>query len=291
MRVAARNRGTYSRVSRLSSLVSVRSQKSSARARASARPTFRSPALYAAIASGQEPKRWYRSRRYWAAARVDLTGSRRSSIQLSTRRPYVLAVGLMNCHGPTALDLDTAFVLKPLSTSERKIKSAGRLNSAKTCSTIGPWRSSPRSQSSKRSRIWKGKHWMCFPILGVRTVGTSKSRVSSTASSGSVVVTSSNEVPGALSTTGVEEGVDPSMRRVESRVAPSGESPVVGSSGSDPDSASNRGELRRNPSSKRYRSGSQARASVGITHAVRIHLSSTNKKKRGRIGLSKSPLL
>src|SRR3989449_2904353 len=64
----------------------------------------------------------------------------------------------MNCHGPTALDLDTAFVLKPLSTSERKIKSAGRLNSAKTCSTIGRWRSSRCSQSSKRSRIRSEEH-------------------------------------------------------------------------------------------------------------------------------------
>src|SRR2546428_4391117 len=137
MRVAARNRGTYSRVSRLSSLVSVRSQKSSARARTSARPTFRSPALYAAIASGQEPKRWYRSRRYWAAASVDFTGSRRSSIQLSTRRPYVLAVGLINCHGPTALARETAFVLKPLSTSEREIRAAGRLKSAKDRVVLG----------------------------------------------------------------------------------------------------------------------------------------------------------
>src|SRR5206468_770618 len=83
------------------------------------------------------PKRWYRSRRYWAAASVDFTGSRRSSIQLSTRRPYVLAVALMNCHGPTALARETAFVLKPLSTSERKIRSAGRLNSAKTCWVTG----------------------------------------------------------------------------------------------------------------------------------------------------------
>src|SRR5437899_13012183 len=122
MRVAARNRGTYSRVSRLSSLVSVRSQKSSARARTSARPTFRSPALYAAIASGQEPKRWYRSRRYWAAARVDFTGSRRSSIQLSTRRPYVFPVDLMNFHGPTALDLDVACGLTPCSLSDRKMR-------------------------------------------------------------------------------------------------------------------------------------------------------------------------
>src|SRR5207244_9731022 len=116
MMVAARNRGTYSRVSRLSSLVSVRSQKSSARARTSARPTFRSPALYAAIASGQEPKRWYRSRRYWAADSVDFTGSRRSSIQLSTRRPYVLAVGLINCNGLTALALEMAIDVENITT-------------------------------------------------------------------------------------------------------------------------------------------------------------------------------
>jgi len=43
----------------------------------------------------------------------------------------------MNCHGPTALARETAFVLNPLSTSERKIRSAGRLNSAKTCWIIG----------------------------------------------------------------------------------------------------------------------------------------------------------
>src|SRR2546426_12766985 len=77
----------------------------------------------------------------------------------------------------------------------------------------------------------------CLSILGVRTIGTSKSTVSSTASSGSVVVTSRNEVPDALSATGGGEGSAVSMRGLESTVAPSGGSPAAGSSGSVPDSA------------------------------------------------------
>src|SRR2546425_13361451 len=109
----------------------------------------------------------------------------------------------------------------------------------------------------------------CLSILGVRTIGTSKSTVSSAASSGSVAVTSSNEVPDALSATGGGEGGAASMRGVESKVAPSGGSPAAGSSGSGPDSAS---------------------ATVGTTPAVKIPLSSTTKKKRMCMGLSENPL-
>src|SRR5438132_13037912 len=99
----------------------------------------------------------------------------------------------------------------------------------------------------------------CLSILGVRTIGTSKSTVSSVASCGSVVVTSSNEVPGVLSTTGGEAGGAASMRGVKSSVAAGGGSPAAGSSGWVPDSAS---------------------ASVGTTPAVKIPLSNSTKKKR-----------
>src|SRR5256885_15459744 len=99
----------------------------------------------------------------------------------------------------------------------------------------------------------------CLSTLGVRTIGTSKSTVSSTASSGSVVVTSRNEVPDAPSATGGGERGAVSMRGVESTVAPSGGAPAAGSSRSVPDSA---------------------RASGGSTPAGKNTLHHNTKKKK-----------
>src|SRR2546429_8743802 len=105
----------------------------------------------------------------------------------------------------------------------------------------------------------------CLSTLGVRTIGTSKSTVSSTASSGSVVVTSRNEVPDALSATGGGEGSAVSMRGLEFTVAPSGGSPAAGFSGWAPDSGNGSG---------------------GPHPPVKNPLLETDEKKRNGIALS-----
>ena len=91
-----------------------------------ARTTFISPALYAALASAQQPNIAWRSLRYAAAAWVDLTGSRRSSTHRSTRSPYRRAVGAMNCQSPFAPARETAVGLNPLSIMAVYARSSGR---------------------------------------------------------------------------------------------------------------------------------------------------------------------
>src|SRR5688500_6967037 len=78
----------------------------------SAFDTVPCPELYAAAARYQEPKRLWSWVRYVRAASVDFAGFFRSSTLRPTARPYSRAVGLMNCHSPTAFTGDLAVGLK-----------------------------------------------------------------------------------------------------------------------------------------------------------------------------------
>src|SRR4030095_15105376 len=67
----------------------------------------------------------YRSFRCFAAARVDFSGSERSSIHQVWRSPYSLPREEMNCHIPRALARETARGRKALSAWARKTRSCG----------------------------------------------------------------------------------------------------------------------------------------------------------------------
>src|SRR6476660_4991290 len=109
--------GTYSRVSRGRYFdVADSFQKSSTPDRLIARETRPGPPLYAARTSAQSPSNMsLNDLRYFAAATVAFSGSERSSMNQSVCRPLSFAVPFMNCHGPFALFLDSAFVLNELS--------------------------------------------------------------------------------------------------------------------------------------------------------------------------------
>src|ERR1035438_3687084 len=110
MIMAVTTLGTYSRVSFGSAFTRYRYQKlrcliGSRTVFITACLTFEGPRLYAANANMTElpaPKSRINSRRKRQLARVDFARSVRSSTCLSTRKPNVLAVAGVNCHGPRA---------------------------------------------------------------------------------------------------------------------------------------------------------------------------------------------
>jgi hypothetical protein len=104
--------------------------------------------LYAASASSQLPKRARKSRSNRAAARVDFSGSLRSSTHASTRSPYERAVSGINCHSPTAPALDSECGLNPLSAAATQSSSAGIASARSHCSIR--WRNRPASRYQPR---------------------------------------------------------------------------------------------------------------------------------------------
>src|SRR5712692_3333104 len=127
MTIAARIIGTYSRVSRGSRAAFADSfQKSVRLPRFIARCTRPGPPLYDASTRCQSPSNMLASvERYLAAAAVAFSGSDRSSMYQSWRRPFSTPLSRMNCHTPFAFERDSALGLKALSMSGTYARSSG----------------------------------------------------------------------------------------------------------------------------------------------------------------------
>ncbi|PYR02731.1 MAG: hypothetical protein DMF97_03845 [Acidobacteria bacterium] len=134
MTMAARIIGTYSRVSRGRIFgFSASAQKSSFPDLLIARCSRPGPPLYDASARCQSPLNSFeRVFRYFAAATVAFSGSDRSSMYQSRRKPFSAAVPAMNCHTPFALTRDSALGLNALSTSGTYARSSGNPSARNT---------------------------------------------------------------------------------------------------------------------------------------------------------------